>query len=166
MSLDRVSRSCLSALIPGSTRAQSATILRALGIASGRPCSAPVSPPRQLAPHEERALLTYGIGITNLVPRTTAAAAELSKSELAAGGRRLVAKVHVLKPHVLAFLGIEAYRTAFGAKHVKIGPQPESIGTTQLWVLPNPSGLNAHYQLSDFARLFRRLSMARNSVRG
>ena len=122
--------------------------------------------PRQLAPHEERALLTYGIGITNLVPRTTAAAAELSKSELAAGGRRLVAKVHVLKPHVLAFLGIEAYRTAFGAKHVKIGPQPESIGTTQLWVLPNPSGLNAHYQLSDFARLFRRLSMARNSVRG
>jgi TDG/mug DNA glycosylase family protein len=122
--------------------------------------------PRQLAPHEERALLTYGIGITNLVPRTTAAAAELSKSELASGGRRLVAKVHQLKPHVLAFLGIEAYRTAFGAKCVKIGPQPETIGTTRLWVLPNPSGLNAHYQLSDFARLFRRLSTARDSVRG
>jgi TDG/mug DNA glycosylase family protein len=114
--------------------------------------------PRLLSPDEERELLKYGLGITNIVSRATAAASELTKAELAAGGRRLVGKVHRLKPSALAFLGIDAYRSAFGVKHVTIGPQPESIGATQVWVLPNPSGLNAHYQLKDFVLWFRRLN--------
>jgi len=121
--------------------------------------------PRQLAPHEEHELLRHGIGITNLVSRTTAAASELSKPELEAGGRRLLAKVRRLKPRVLAFLGLDAYRVAFDRKQVKAGPQPIWIGETRIWVLPNPSGLNAHYQLNDFTRLFRRLK-ASGSVQG
>ena len=116
--------------------------------------------PRQLAPHEERELLRHGIGITNLVSRTTAAASELSKLELAAGGRRLMARVRRLQPRILAFLGLDAYRSAFSVKHVKVGLQPEPMGPTRIWVLPNPSGLNAHYQLKDFARLFRQLRLA------
>jgi TDG/mug DNA glycosylase family protein len=114
--------------------------------------------PRLLSPDEERELLKYRLGITNIVNRATAAASELSKAELAAGGRRLVAKVHRLKPGALAYLGIDAYRAAFGIKRVNIGPQAESIGATQVWVLPNPSGLNAHYQLKDFVLWFRRLN--------
>ena len=116
--------------------------------------------PRQLAPYEERTLLKYGIGITNIVNRTTATASELSTAELAAGGRRLAAKVRRLQPRVLVFLVIDAYRAAFGVRHVKVGPQPGWFGEMQIWVLPNPSGLNAHYQLNDFARLFRRLTRA------
>lgn len=116
--------------------------------------------PRLLAPHEERELLKSGIGITNLVNRTTATAAELSTQQLATGGRRLVAKVKRLRPRVVAFLGIDAYRAAFGLRRVAIGRQDTSIGKTAVWVLPNPSGLNANYQLRDFARLFRQLHAA------
>lgn len=116
--------------------------------------------PRLFAPREERELLKSGIGITNIVNRTTAAASELSKKELAAGGRRLAAKIKRLKPRVVAFLGIDAYRTAFGVRQVRVGSQPIVIGNAQIWVLPNPSGLNAHYQLKEFARLFRRLHAA------
>jgi len=113
--------------------------------------------PRLFAPQEERELLKSGIGITNIVNRSTAAASELSKTELAAGGRRLAAKIKRLKPRVVAFLGIDAYRTAFGVRQVRVGLQPVAIGATRIWVLPNPSGLNAHYQPKDFTRLFRRL---------
>jgi len=113
--------------------------------------------PRLFMPREERELLKYGIGITNIVKRTTAAASELSKKELAAGGRRLAATIKRLKPRVAAFLGIDAYRTAFGVRQVRVGSQPVVIGNAQIWVLPNPSGLNAHYQLKDFVRWFRRL---------
>ena len=113
--------------------------------------------PRLFTPEEERELLKSGIGITNIVNRTTAAASELSKKELAAGGRRLAAKIKRLKPRVVAFLGIDAYRTAFGVRQARGGLQPVTIGTARVWVLPNPSGLNAHYQLTDIARLFRRL---------
>ena len=108
---------------------------------------------RVLAPHEERLLLESGCGVTNVVPRTTATAAELSAEELAAGGRRLEATVRRYAPRVLAVLGVGAYRTAFARPKAALGRQPETIGATILWVLPNPSGLNAHYQLPELARL-------------
>ncbi len=122
--------------------------------------------PRLLSPHEERALLKYGCGITNIVNRATASADELPEKELKAGGRRLAAKVKRLRPRVVAVLGVGAYRAAFGRKRVAVGPQPESLGDTAVWVLPNPSGLNANYQLPALVRLFRQLrSVARNAVR-
>ncbi len=118
---------------------------------------------RLLSPFEERELLKYGCGITNLVNRATAAASELSAKELTAGGRSLAAKIKRLRPRVVAVLGVGAYRAAFGAKRVHIGHQPGGIGDAVLWVLPNPSGLNAGYQLADLARLFRRLRTAAES---
>ncbi|MGH2735751.1 MAG: G/U mismatch-specific DNA glycosylase [Actinomycetota bacterium] len=113
--------------------------------------------PRRLYPHEERELLDYGIGITNFVRRATAGADELSKDELIAGAATLRRKVRRHKPRVVAFLGITAYRAAFGRRKAVIGPQQESIGETRVWVLPNPSGLNAHYQIDGLAREFVRL---------
>lgn len=116
--------------------------------------------PRVFRPWEEQALLPLRYGITNVVPRTTATAAELSPDEIVAGGRALAEKVRTFAPRVLAVLGIGAYRTAFGVRGAAIGPQPSSIGTTQVWVLPNPSGLNAHYQRDDLVALFRTLREA------
>jgi TDG/mug DNA glycosylase family protein len=110
--------------------------------------------PRQLRPEEEQELLTYGYGITNIVERATVAAAELASNELAAGGRRLRRRVDEYQPQVLAVLGISAYRTAFYQPRAILGQQPETIGTTWLYVLPNPSGLNAHYTPADLARVF------------
>jgi len=116
--------------------------------------------PRRLAPSEERELLDCGIGITNVVARATASAEELEAAELRAGGKRLRTKVLRLQPAVLAVLGIGAYRVAFGRPRARIGLQPERIGRTALWVLPNPSGLNAHYQKSDLVRVFAELRVA------
>jgi TDG/mug DNA glycosylase family protein len=116
--------------------------------------------PRLFHPSEERELLAYGYGITNLVARATATADELSPDELVAGQRRLKAKVKRYGPQVVAVLGISAYRTAFGQKSVSLGKQPEQLENALLWVLPNPSGLNAHYQLADLAAHFRRLHEA------
>ena len=113
--------------------------------------------PRLFSPFEERELLPLGYGITNVVPRTTAAADELSDDEVRAGGKQLIATVKRYKPRVLAVLGVGAYRTAFDRPKAKVGPQDETIGSTQVWVLPNPSGLNAHYQSADLARVFRQL---------
>lgn len=113
--------------------------------------------PRLLAPSEERTLLELGIGITNVAPRATATAAELGDDELVAGGKRLAAKVRRLAPRWLAVLGIGAYRSAFRVPHARLGEQTKTIGATRLWILPNPSGLNAHYQPVDLARLFREL---------
>jgi TDG/mug DNA glycosylase family protein len=118
--------------------------------------------PRQLAPAEQRGLLEHGLGITNLVARATAQASELSPAELVAGRGRLAAKVRRLRPAVVAVLGVEAYRRAFARPHAALGPQPEGLAGAALWVLPNPSGLNAHYQLRDLVALYRRL---RNAVR-
>jgi TDG/mug DNA glycosylase family protein len=109
---------------------------------------------RLLAPSEERELLEHGYGITNLVERATATAAELSAAELAAGGLRLRSKIEHFRPQVLAILGISAYRLAFGLPRAVLGQQPELIGATQVFVLPNPSGLNAHYTPADLARVF------------
>lgn len=112
---------------------------------------------RVLSPSEERELLTLGYGITNVVERATASADELSPEELAAGGVRLAAKVRQYRPRFLAVLGIGAYRSAFGRPHAAPGPQPETLGATRLWVLPNPSGLNASYQPQKLAEMFRAL---------
>ena len=110
---------------------------------------------RLLHPSEERELLKLGCGITNVVARATAAADELSEEELIEGGRRLRAKVRRHAPRFLAVLGVGAYRAAFRSPAARVGPQPGTLGATRLWVLPNPSGLNAHYRPQDLAELFR-----------
>ena len=113
--------------------------------------------PRLFSPYEERDLLALGYGITNVVARATATADELTPAELIEGGRRLIAKARRYRPRVLAFLGIGAYRAAFERPRAVPGPQPESIGSARAWILPNPSGLNAHSQAADLARLFGQL---------
>ncbi len=110
---------------------------------------------RLLSPAEERDLLKRGLGITNLVERATAAADELTAAELAAGGQALLAKVQTYHPKTVAILGISAYRAAFGRPRAAPGRQPESLDRAAVWVLPNPSGLNAHYTPADLARVFR-----------
>jgi len=112
---------------------------------------------RLLSPFDERELLQSGYGITNVVSRTTNSADQLSREEIIAGGEQLRAKVLRYRPRVLAVLGVGAYRTAFNQPKATIGQQEETIGDTILWVLPNPSGLNANYQPADLARLFREL---------
>ena len=112
---------------------------------------------RVLSPFEERELLKSGYGITNVVPRATASADALTKDEIVAGGERLRAKVLRYRPRILAVLGVGAYRTAFNQPKAVVGRQGERIGNTMLWVLPNPSGLNANYQAAALARLFREL---------
>ena len=92
-----------------------------------------------------------------MVDRATAAAAELTTAEMIAGGEALVAKVRCHRPAYIAFLGITAYRAAFGRPDARVGLQPERLGDTRIWVLPNPSGLNAHYQVADLGRLFAEL---------
>ncbi len=116
--------------------------------------------PRQLRPEEQLKLLGYGLGITNVVARTTAKADELTTEEYRVGGQALLERVERLRPEVLAVLGIGAYRTAFGRRGAVVGRQPEGIGGTEVWVLPNPSGLNAHYTLDGIAEEFRRLREA------
>ena len=117
---------------------------------------------RQFSPFEERELLKHGYGITNIVSRTTAAASELSREELEKGGRGLKAKIRRYRPRVVAVLGLEAFRTAFGQPKAGFGPQDERIGLSKLWVLPNPSGLNASYQVPALSRLFRKVRKAGN----
>jgi TDG/mug DNA glycosylase family protein len=113
--------------------------------------------PRQLAPDEETELVRLGLGITNLVDRATATAAALPPEELRAGAHRLAAKAHSAHPKVVAVLGIGAYRTAFAKPKATVGPQPDPIGGARAWVLPNPSGLNAHHQLPALAEAFAEL---------
>jgi double-stranded uracil-DNA glycosylase len=113
--------------------------------------------PRLLAPEEQHKLLDYGIGIVNLVARTTAAAAELSDDEMRAGGLALVDRIGRFRPRKAAFLGVSTYRTAFDQPKALVGRQTEMIGDTEIWVLPNPSGLNAHYQLPELAAAYRQL---------
>ena len=116
--------------------------------------------PRQLAPWEEDELLGLGLGITNLVARTTAAASELSAAELREGGVQLVGRLEEHRPVWLAMLGMGSYRAAFGLPAAAMGPQPGSLGPSRVWLLPNPSGLNAHYQLDALAAEFGRLREA------
>jgi double-stranded uracil-DNA glycosylase len=110
--------------------------------------------PRRLTPDEDHELLSYGLGVTNVVARPTRTAAELSRAELRAGAGELAALVARYRPAVLAVLGITAWRQAFDRPRAVLGRQPERIGGAQTWVAPNPSGLNAHHQLPDLARLY------------
>src|SRR5205823_5931175 len=99
-----------------------------------------------------------GYGLTNLVRRATAAADELTADELVAGGRALARKVRRHRPAAVAFLGVTAYRAAFGRPRAVLGQQADALAGAAVWVLPNPSGLNAHYQLADLARLYADVS--------
>ena len=110
--------------------------------------------PRRLAPEEDGELPRFGVGVTNLVDRPTRAAAELSAAELRAGGEALERLVAAWRPRLLAVVGLTAWRTAFGRAKAPLGLQAETIAGRPVWVLPNPSGLNAHYQLPDLARLY------------
>jgi TDG/mug DNA glycosylase family protein len=113
--------------------------------------------PRQLTPAEQSDLLAYGLGITNLVDRATARADELDADDLRAGGAALATKVRRLRPAWVAVLGVTAYRAAFGRPHATVGPQPIRLASASVWILPNPSGLNAHYNLDALAAEFSRL---------
>lgn len=119
--------------------------------------------PRELSPHEEEDLRELGLGITNLVERATAGANELSGEDLRQGAERLRSKVERHRPRWVAFLGIGAYRTALGKPKATLGEQEERFGGARAWVLPNPSGLNAHYQLDDLIERFVEL---REATRG
>ncbi|MCU1681736.1 MAG: TDG/mug glycosylase family protein [Amycolatopsis sp.] len=116
--------------------------------------------PHLLDPSEQGTLPGLGLGITNVVARTTARADELSADELREGGRLLIEKVIRYRPRWLAVVGITAYRTAFTEPKAKIGHQDDPIGSTRVWVLPNPSGLNAHWTPVTLAAEFGRLRMA------
>lgn len=113
--------------------------------------------PRLLQASEQGELLRLGCGVTNLVNRATASAAELAAHEFIAGRRRLAAKLRRFRPRVVAFLGVGAYCHAFSLKRATVGPQPGEFEGAAVWVLPNPSGLNANYQLPALVALFRRL---------
>jgi len=116
--------------------------------------------PRRLDPAEQDLLAGYGLGITNLVARATAQAAELDAAELRAGGERLAALIADRRPRVLAVAGVTAYRTAFARPRAIIGPQPDLLAGARLWVLPNPSGLNASWTMPRIAEAFRELREA------
>jgi len=115
---------------------------------------------RLLSPFEERDLLELGLGITNVVSRATASAAELTPADFIKGGRLLRNKIRRFQPRFVAVLGVGAYRLAFARPKAVIGDQNEVIHGSRVWVLPNPSGLNANYQMSELIRLFRALRQA------
>lgn len=121
--------------------------------------------PRLYSAFEEDQLLELGYGITNLVPRASTTADELSLDELRSGGRRLRKLVLQYQPRYLAVLGFVAYRTAFKQPKAQGGLQPETIGASRVWLLPNPSGLNAHHQDGALAKLFGELREAANVPR-
>jgi TDG/mug DNA glycosylase family protein len=113
--------------------------------------------PRLFHPSEKALALQQGFGLTNLVGRATAAADELAPAELVAGAKRLRRKIRTYRPRNVAFLGLGAYRHAFGRPKATLGLQPELLEGARVWVLPSPSGLNANYQLGALVKLFRAL---------
>ncbi|MDI2130610.1 G/U mismatch-specific DNA glycosylase [Yinghuangia seranimata] len=116
--------------------------------------------PRLMRPDEQDELVALGLGITNVVARATAGAAELLADEYKTGGKILRAKVEEYQPRWLAVVGIGAYRTAFAKPKAVLGRQPDTLGKTGLWVLPNPSGLNAHFTVETLAEEFAHLRAA------
>jgi double-stranded uracil-DNA glycosylase len=116
--------------------------------------------PRRLAPSEQDLLPGLGLGITNLAARATAQASELHATELRAGREHLAALADLYRPRVIAIAGVTAYRTAFDRRQADTGPQPDPVGPSRLWVVPNPSGLNAHWSLDAIAAAFSALRAA------
>ncbi len=116
--------------------------------------------PRLLGPWQQEELLDLGLGLSNVASRASARADELGPEELRIGGEILAGKVAKYRPRWVAILGIGAYRTAFGRKDATIGPQPVKIADSKLWVLPNPSGLNAHWTAATLAAEFAKLRAA------
>jgi double-stranded uracil-DNA glycosylase len=114
--------------------------------------------PRRFTPDEDRRLPAHGLGVTNIADRPTRTAAELTAQELREGAAALAGLVAEYRPRVLAVLGITAWRVAFRRPRAVLGLQPERIGGATTWVAPNPSGLNAHFQLPDLAAAYRELS--------
>jgi len=110
--------------------------------------------PRRLRPEEDHELPEHGIGVTNIAFRPTREAGQLSREELREGAVELEATVRRHAPRLVAVVGLTAYRIAFGRPKAAMGLQPDEIGGRPVWVLPNPSGLNAHYKPADFARLY------------
>ena len=121
--------------------------------------------PRTFSPFEEHELLSCGLGVTNLVARATATADELTRPELEAGARALLRKLSRHRPLVVAVLGLGAFRVAFGEPRATVGPQGRDLAGTPVWLLPNPSGLNAHYQIADLAGAFDALRRAARGAR-
>jgi len=116
--------------------------------------------PRRLAPREQDLLPGFGLGITNLVARATAQASELASAELRAGREHLAALADRHRPRIVAIAGVTAYRTAFGRPRASTGPQPDRLGPARVWVVPNPSGLNAHFSLAAIAAAFSEVRTA------
>jgi len=113
--------------------------------------------PRVISPFEEAELLEYNLGITNIVARPTAMADELTRAELELGAKRLARKARRYRPRFVAILGLTSYRAGFGHPRAQLGRQPEKLADATVWLLPNPSGLNAHHQPADLARMFKQL---------
>jgi TDG/mug DNA glycosylase family protein len=113
--------------------------------------------PRLLSPFEEIRLLAWGLGLTNMVDRATATADELTPDELRAGVARLARIVRRYRPRFVAPLGLTSFRVAFGRPRASLGMQAEPLAGATVWLLPNPSGLNAHHQPVHLARMFREL---------
>ncbi len=116
--------------------------------------------PRLLAASGQQEITRYGLGITNVAPRPTAQAAELTAGELRDGGARLAGLAERRKPRFLAIAGVSAYRTAFARPRAVVGRQDDLIGPARLWILPNPSGLNASWTLPRLTEAFRELREA------
>ena len=116
--------------------------------------------PHQIVPADDAQLLNYKIGLTNVAARATVAAADLTRDELRAGAPQLIEKIERFRPQWLAILGVGAYRVAFDEPRAIIGLQMRLIGATKVWVLPNPSGLNAHYPPTALAEKFGELRRA------
>ena len=112
--------------------------------------------PELFTPDRQHELLALGVGISNVVDRATARADELTPDELREGGRALTAKAEARRPQWIAIVGVTAYRTAFGRREAQIGPQSERLGGSRVWVLPNTSGLNAHWTPRTLAEEFGR----------
>ncbi len=125
----------------------------------------PVSPSDGMTDEDRESFVTRGLGITNLVSRATARADELTAAELRAGGARLVALVEEHQPRVVAVLGITAYRSAFGVRGAVPGQQGEPLGGAELWVVPNPSGLNAHETIPSLAEAYGAAARAAGVIR-
>ena len=117
-----------------------------------------------MSPFDSHLILKRGYGITNICERATNAADELNKNELLCGAKSLLRKVKKYKPKIVAILGVGSYRTAFNKPHAKVGRQEEMIGDSILWVLPNPSGLNAHFIPSKLSKIFRELKREADRV--